>query len=294
MGYTIGFIGLGKMGLPMALCLANAGHTVYVSSSNPESAKQMEKAGGISLPSIKDLAEKSEIIISIVPADNEVMDIYTRPNGILEHVKDGAVCIDMTSAKGSTMLQLEAYAKEKGKNISFIDAPVSGGVAAAKAGTLTIMVGCEKALYNAYLPVLECMGKKILYTGKLGSGSNIKMLNQMLNAANTAVASEVICLAKALEVDLQSLCNVVNESSGGSWIFKNNVPKYILSGDHTPGFRLDLMKKDVGLVMDSAQDLNAFMPVSNLVYQLYKATSNQGNGQMNYTYIAKWLEENQK
>ena len=291
---TIGFIGLGKMGLPMALNLCRAGYQLLIHSSNPNSAKQVEELGGHSVASYQELAEQSDVVITIVPADKELKELYLAPDGVLDHMRPGTACIDMTSALGETMMLLEQYAKERSLEVKILDAPVSGGVAGATAGKLTIMVGCEsKELCDTYMPVFQAMGEKIFYTGALGSGSNIKMINQMVNAANTAIAAEAICLATQLGVNLNTLCEVVNQSSGGSYIFERNVPKYMLTGDHTPGFRLKLMEKDVGLFMSAARNQHAFTPVSELVYQIYKATSNQGMGAQNYTCILEWLKQNQ-
>lgn len=291
----IGFIGLGKMGLPMALNLCRAGFEVLVHSSNPDSAAQVEQLGGRSVPSYQELAGQADAVITIVPADKEIKELYLSPDGLLDSMRPGTACIDMTSALGETMLLLEDYVKERGLDIQVLDAPVSGGVAGAVNGKLTIMVGCEsRELCDAYMPVFQAMGEKIYYTGALGSGSNIKMINQMVNAANTAIAAEAVCLAKQLGVDLDTLCQVVNQSSGGSYIFERNVPKYMLTGDHTPGFRLALMEKDVSLFMAAARNSHAFTPVSELVYQIYKATSNQpGNRDRNYTCILDWLEQGQ-
>ena len=147
------------------------------------------------------------------------------------------------------------------KGIRLMDAPVSGGVAGAEKGTLTIMGGADEALLNEYKEVLQGMGTRIFHTGGVGSASNVKMLNQMLNAANTAIAAEVLCLSRKLGVDDEVLSRVVNQSSGGSYIFERNVPKYMMTGDHTPGFRLDLMTKDVGLFTETAKEKDSFFPV---------------------------------
>jgi len=290
---TIGFIGLGNMGLPMALNLCKAGYPVLCCSRNPESTRQIEQAGGKKVGSYVEMAQQADVLITIVPADKEILELYTIEGGLVDNIKNGGVCIDMTSAKGSTKQQIMEYARAKNKSINVIDAPVSGGVPGAQTGTLTIMVGCDKPLFDEYLPVFEAMGKKIVHTGALGSASNIKMVNQMMNAGNTAVACEALCVAKKLGIDLHLMCDIINDSSGGSFVLKNNVPKYMLTGDHTPGFRLDLMKKDVGLFLDSAQQQNAFTPISEFVHQVYKATSNQGHGDKNTTYIYEWYEDNQ-
>jgi 3-hydroxyisobutyrate dehydrogenase-like beta-hydroxyacid dehydrogenase len=290
---TIGFIGLGNMGLPMALNLCRAGYPLLVCSRKPESSRQIEDAGGKSVASPAELARQADVVITIVPADKELLDLYTAPGGLIENMRDGKLCIDMTSAKGSSKQAVADYARQKGKNIYVIDAPVSGGVAGAKAGTLTIMVGCEKSLFDKAMPMFQVMGKKIVHTGGIGSASNIKMINQMINAGNSAVACEALCVAKKLGVDLNIMYDIINDSSGGSFVFKNNMPRFI-NDDHTPGFRLDLMKKDVGLFIESSRQHNAFTPMSEFVYQVFTATSNQGHGDRNTTYIFKWFEQSQR
>lgn len=290
----IGFIGLGKMGLPMALNLCRAGYEVLIHSRSSESARQVEELGGRSVDSYQTLAREADVVITIVPADREIEELYLTEDGLLNNMRDGTVCIDMTSALGATMRRLEERVKILGKDISVIDAPVSGGVAGAVSGKLTIMVGCEsRDLLDRVMPILKAMGEKIFFTGGLGSGSDIKMINQMINAANVAIAAEAVTLADRLGVDLQKLVEIVCQSSGGSYIFERNVPKYMLTHDHTPGFRLELMEKDVRLCMTAAQDNHMSLPVCDLVYQIYKAASNRGLGGKNYTVVQEWVESNQ-
>ena len=290
----IGFIGLGKMGLPMAQNMCKAGFEVYIHSSNQDSQNTMLEAGAKSIDSYADMAEQCDAVITIVPADRQIKELYLSEDGLIAKAHDGAVFIDMTSAMGSTKQLVEDEVKKSGKNIKFVDAPVSGGVAGAAAGTLTIMTGCEKDTFENVKEILAAMGKNIIYTGEVGSASNVKMLNQMLNAGNTAIAAEVLCMSRKLGVDDDVLKNVVSQSSGQSFVFDKNVPKFMMSGDHTPGFRLNLMKKDVGLFMDAANEQHAFTPVTSLVNQLFSACANQGYGDMNYTSIHKWLEGNQE
>jgi len=289
----IGFIGLGKMGLPMAVNLCKADFELYVKSSNQSNQNIITQNGGKSIEDFAHMAKECDVIITILPADQEIMEVYTKDNGIIANAKDGLVCIDMTSAKGTTKEKIAELFIASGKNIKFLDAPVSGGVAGATNGTLTIMVGSEKEDYDSSMDVLKALGTKIIYTGQVGTASNVKMLNQMLNAANTAIAAEVLCISRGLGVDDKVLSEVVNQSSGASFIFEKNVPKYMMTGDHTPGFRLNLMKKDIGLFADASAQLNGFTPISDLVYQIYRETANEGHGDMNYTYVYKWFEENQ-
>lgn len=289
----IGFIGLGNMGLPMALNLCRKQFEVFVCSSSSESQQMVISAGGGSIGSFQAMAETCDVIITIVPADQEIKSLY-RMDGILLNAKPGLVCIDMTSAKGTTKQAIAYQIEQSGRDIQFIDAPVSGGVAGAEAGTLTIMVGCTDAQFEENQDIFQALGKKIIHTGLVGSASNIKMLNQMLNAANTAIAAEVLCISRKLGVSDQMLSEIVNQSSGGSFVFEKNVPKYMMTGDYSqPGFKLGLMRKDIELYIDTVKEMKCFSPVSGLVSQIYQATANQGLENLNYTSIYKWLEENQ-
>lgn len=293
MAKSVGFIGLGKMGMPMALNLCKKGFEVYAHSSKQASEDAIIAAGGHSIGSFAEMAEKCDVVITIVPADKEIVGVYSGEDGVFAHAHKGLVCIDMTSALGSTKIRMAEEAKKLEKDIHFLDAPVSGGVKGATQGTLTIMVGSSKEDFDANQNVFKAMGTKIFYTGDVGCGSNIKMLNQMLNAANTAIAAEVLCLSRKLGVDDKILSEIINQSSGASYVFERNVPKFMMTGDHTPGFRLDLMKKDVGLFVDTARAEKAYSPISNLVYQEYQATSNQGMGDKSYTAIFEWLKKSQ-
>lgn len=289
----IGFIGLGKMGLPMAKNLCKAGYSVYVHSGNSDSQAQMLQEGALAIGSFREMAKLCDAVITIVPADKEIQELYLGEDGLIANAKEGVTFIDMTSAKGNTKELVNEAMKASGKELRFVDAPVSGGVAGAVNGTLTIMTGCEESTFEAVKPVLEAMGKNIIYTGDVGTASNVKLLNQMLNAGNTAVAAEVLCMSRKLGVDDEVLKNVVSQSSGQSFVFDRNVTKFMMSGDHTPGFRLNLMKKDVGLFIDAANELEGFTPVTHLVYELFRACANNGMGDLNYTSIHKWMEENQ-
>ena len=289
----IGFIGLGNMGLPMALNLCKKGFSIMVCSSKKESQNRILEAGGQAAESFCTMAEDCDVVISIVPADLEIRQLYMGEKSLISAARQGLICIDMTSAMGATKKEIALYIEQSGKNIKFIDAPVSGGVSGAEGGTLTIMAGGEKNVVEDCLPIFQAMGKRIVYTGEVGSASNVKMINQMLNAANTAVAAEALCLSRRLGVDDEILSQVVNESSGGSYVFEKNVPKYMMTGNHQPGFRLKLMKKDVELYLETAKKMKEFTLIPQLVYQIYAAAENQGNGDLNYTCIYEWFKQNQ-
>ena len=292
MNKRIGFIGLGRMGLPMAQNLIKAGLGMIAYDLNPAAVERIAESGAEKVYSIKEIALHADIVITILPADREILEVYTGKDGLLDNLKKGSVCIDMTSAMGSTIKSISAIAREKG--IKIVDAPVSGGVPGAESGTLTIMVGGEKDVVDQCMPILKAMGSKIFYTGDVGSAKSVKMINQFLNAGNTYIASEALLLAKKMELDLELLCNVVNESSGGSWIFKNTVPNSIIPEKFDTGFKLDLMKKDLSLSVQQAQKDGLSLPVINLIYQIYQAASNKGNGDKTYSIVSKWVEEQNK
>jgi 3-hydroxyisobutyrate dehydrogenase len=283
-------IGIGNMGKPMALNLLKAGYPLTVYDINPQAVKEVVAAGGKGAANIAELAAGAEVLITILPADKHILEVYTSENGVIRHLPEGAVCLEMTSARGETVREIAAHAQKLGKRIDFIDAPVSGGVPGAQAGTLTIMVGGERALIDAFMPLLQALGSKIIYTGALGSGKSVKMINQFLNAANTCIAAEALQLARDMGLDLDILCSVVNESSGGSWVFKNNVPKFMIPGSFSQGFRLELMKKDLNLSMEQAARDGLSLPLMNLIFQIYQAMYNQGHGADNYNVVSRFVE----
>jgi 3-hydroxyisobutyrate dehydrogenase len=286
----IGMIGIGNMGKPMAMNLLKAGYPLTVYDINPLAVKDVVDAGGTGAASIAELAAGAEVLITILPADRHIIEVYTSENGLIRHLPDGAVCLEMTSARGETVQEIAAHAQKLGKKIDFIDAPVSGGVPGAQSGTLTIMVGGERGLIDAFMPLLQTLGSKIIYTGALGSGKSVKMINQFLNAANTCIAAEALHLARHMGLDMDILCSVVNESSGGSWVFKNNVPKFMLPGNFEQGFRLELMKKDLSLSMEQAYKDNLSLPLLNLIFQIYQAMCNQGHAADNYNVVSRWVQ----
>ncbi len=295
MDKNIGFIGLGAMGKPMAMNLLKAGMKLICYNRSKGPVKELVELGAGEGLSYADVAERCDIIITVLPADKQILEVYTAQDGLLNSLRDGCVCIDMTSARGDTIKYIAQKAVETGKDIKVIDAPVSGGVQAAAEGTLTIMVGGEKEAVEKHTSLLELLGKKIFYTGGVGSGKSVKMINQMLNACNTYIMSEALCLADSMGIDRNLLYDVVNESSGSSWVFKNNLPKFIFSQNFDQGFKLELMRKDLGLCIDQSMSDSMFLPVSNFIFQVYEAMNKKGKGKANYNIVSDWIfEQNRK
>jgi 3-hydroxyisobutyrate dehydrogenase-like beta-hydroxyacid dehydrogenase len=291
---TVGLIGLGNMGCPMGLNLLEKGHPLLVYDLRREAADPLCNAGAVRAESVKEVAEKSALLITILPRDEHVLSVYSGPSGIIAAMKDGGICIEMTSCRGETVRKIARSAGEQKKNIRFMDAPVSGGVVNARSGALTIMAGGDRDLYDSCYPLLGDIGKKIFYTGGLGSGKSFKMINQLLNAGNTLVAAEAVFLAQKMELDMDILCGVIKESSGNSWIFENNVRKFMLAEQFDSGFKLELLKKDISLAMDEIRQADLSLPLSALVYQIYQAMENQGMGSKNYNIISRWVKQQNK
>jgi 3-hydroxyisobutyrate dehydrogenase-like beta-hydroxyacid dehydrogenase len=289
MSTRIGFIGLGSMGKPMAENLIKAGYSLtVVYHRNRAPAEELEALGATIVGSIEELAESSEVVITIVPKDEQMLDVYTSPDGLLAHLKPGAVCIEMTSSKPETVKQIAQAAAEK--KVQVLDAPVSGGVAGAQQGTLSIMVGGDREVLEQCRPILAAMGSKIFYTGEVGSGKAIKMINQLLNAGNTYIASEALYLARQLELDLGLLTEVIQNSSGDSFVFRNAAAKFMIPERFEGGFKLDLMTKDVQLSLDQADDSGIELPISAEILQKYKEVSKLGFGDNHYAVVSEWIK----
>lgn len=284
----IGFIGLGAMGLPMALNLLRAGYPVTVTwHRNRAPADELGAAGATIAPNVGAVAAASDVVVTVLPADREIVEVYH--GGLLDNLRRGGICIEMTSALPDTVKAIGQEALARG--IEMLDAPVSGGTARAADGTLTIMAGGTREVLDRCRPILEAMGKTIFYTGGLGSGKAVKMINQFLNAGHTVIASEAVYLARRMGLDLDLMCQVINQSSGASWIMANNVPKAIIPENFKPGFRLDLMKKDIDLSLDYARNERIVLPVMALIGQIYQAMLNQGHGAEAYTVVSRWVKE---
>ncbi|MDW7655916.1 MAG: NAD(P)-dependent oxidoreductase [Bacillota bacterium] len=290
MDKKIGFIGLGRMGGPMAMNLVKAGYTLCVYDVFQDAMQPFADQGVETANSIKELAMACGVIITIVPADEQILSIYTGEDGIVKNAGKGTLCIEMTSAMGRTVKKVAQYAQEQQADLLFVDAPVSGGVDGATAGTLTIMIGGEKEAIDQATPYLNVLGGKLLYSGKLGDGKSVKMINQMLNALNTAAAAEAIYLARKLGIDTDILINIVNNSSGGSWVMQNNVPKFMLTGQYDKGFKLGLMTKDLRLSLAEADVNQLDLPLASQALQAYEGTISRLSSDVNYNAVYEWIK----
>lgn len=285
----IGFIGLGNMGLPMAINLLKAGHEVIGFDLVQAQTDAFIAAGGKAAKSVNDAADGVEVVISMLPASRHVEGLYLGANGLLANANPKTLLIDCSTISPKVA---QAVAKEaKTKGFAMVDAPVSGGTAGAQAGTLTFMVGGESSVVECIRPLLEKMGKNIFHAGGNGAGQTVKVCNNMLLGIQMLGTSEALRLGIANGMDPKVLSDIMSKSSGRNWALElynpcpgvmENVPS---SKGYAGGFGVDLMLKDMGLAIENAQDLGASVPLGELSRQLYESHSKAGNGQLDFSSV---------
>lgn len=286
----IGFIGLGAMGNHMARNLIKAGYDLTVHDMNPQPVKEAVALGAKEAKSSAEAARNVELVITMLPADDEVKAAVLGPEGVLEGAKIGTVLIDMSSIAPHTSEHVAAEAQKKG--VKFLDAPVSGGTVGAEKGTLTIMVGGDKALLDEHIEILQAVGKTIYHVGDIGMGETVKMVNQMLVGINLAGIAEAFVMGTKLGVAPEVLYKVIRASSGNSFLIDHRVPNYIFKGDFTqPGFAIDLLRKDLGLALESAKVNKVPLFLTGLAYQYYTRATAEGLGKKDMSAVIELLEK---
>jgi 3-hydroxyisobutyrate dehydrogenase len=270
----IGFVGLGMMGLPMARNLVNDGYSVTVFDLNDTTVDLAKEFGAGSDESAAAVASNSDIVITMVPDSEHVEAVIAGPNGILEGLNAGSVVIDMSTIDPEMGKRMANLVEAKGS--SFIDAPVTGGVGGAEAGTLSILVGGNAEIFERTLPVLNVMGGDVSHMGPVGSGHTTKIANQLIGVATLAGISEAFVLAKKSGLDMQAFFDAVKNGAGRSWALETLGPK-ILEGDFTPGFMVKHMQKDLRLAGQLAADTGTALPTSTLIAQLYRSVQADGS-----------------
>lgn len=285
----IGFIGLGNMGLPMAINLLKAGHEVAGFDLVQGQIDAFAAAGGKVAQSANATADGADVVISMLPASRHVEGLYLGANGLIAHANPKTLLIDCSTISPKVAQVVAAEAKAKG--FAMVDAPVSGGTAGAQAGTLTFMVGGENSVVECIRPILERMGKNIFHAGGSGAGQTVKVCNNMLLGIQMLGTSEALRLGIANGMDPKVLSDIMSKSSGRNWALElynpcpgvmENVPS---SKGYAGGFGVDLMLKDMGLAIENAQDLGASVPLGELSRQLYEAHSKAGNGQLDFSSV---------
>src|SRR5437588_3535813 len=289
----VGFIGHDVMGRPMTLNLLKAGHQVTMFARHPQKPEVQEvvNAGAKLAPSSRAVAMASEMVITMVPNSMQVEEVVAGPHSILEGARQGLIIIDMSTIAPTMSRKLAQMASTRG--VHFLDAPVSGGSQGAVNGTLTIMVGGEREIFEQARPVLEAMGKKenIFHVGPNGAGEVVKIVNNILCGAIAAATAEAFVLGVKAGTDVDTMAKVIGVSSGASWQLSNQFPLRAFNGSFQPGFMTDLLHKDLGLALDLAAENTTPAAMTALTRQMYEMARAEGYGREDYTSLLKVLEQ---
>ena len=263
------------MGAPMAANLLKAGFAVTVWNRTAGRADALLASGAVLASSPSEVAEVSEVTLSCVTNSPDVEAIALGPNGVIEGAAPGSVYIDCSTISPEVARRVAAALAAKG--VSMLDAPVSGGDVGARAATLAIMVGGDPATFERCLPVLESMGKTVVHVGPSGAGQVVKLCNQVAGGLHLLAMAEAIALARSAGVAPEKMLEVVSAGAGGSWMLSNLAPR-ALRGDFAPGFMVDLMQKDLGLVLETAANESLLLPGTTLVQQVFGVLQAEGRG----------------
>ncbi|QEW06442.1 3-hydroxyisobutyrate dehydrogenase [Nitrincola iocasae] len=289
---TIGFIGLGNMGGPMAANLAKAGHSVQAFDLSAEALSAATAAGCRQAESAQDAVKGAAMVITMLPAGKHVKSLLLEGDApLFEHLEDGALVIDCSTIDVHTAREIAAAAQQR--QIDFIDAPVSGGVGGAQAGTLTFIVGGSAEQYATALPVLQAMGKNIFHAGEHGAGQIAKACNNMMLAILMAGTCEALSMGVKNGLDPAVLSDIMKQSSGNNWALQvyNPVPGVMdnvpASRDYQGGFQVDLMYKDLGLAMDLSQQSASATPMGSAARALFNLHKSQGNGGLDFSSLIR-------
>jgi 2-hydroxy-3-oxopropionate reductase len=283
----VGFIGLGLMGRPMALNLIKGGHQVTVWARRAESMAPLLSAGAMAAASPAALAAGVEVVVTMVGDGPDVEGVHLGTEGVIAGGKPGLIAIDMSTIPPGTARQVAA--KLAAKDIAFLDAPVSGGVVGAEAGSLSIMVGGSAAAFEKALPVLQSMGKNIVHIGDSGAGQVTKACNQIVVGLNTLAVAEAFCFARKAGVDPAK----VREALLGGFAYSKSLENHgqrMLDRNFKPGFKAWMHQKDMRIVLEEAHRLGLALPSSAATAQMFNAMVGSGLGEEDSVAMLKLLE----
>lgn len=279
----IGFIGLGIMGAPMAAHLATAGHQVVGHVRRPDAGQRLIAAGGTTATSIADTVADADVVITMLPNHPEVEQVVLGPDGVITSAPDDALLIDMSTIRPETAIRIADL------GIRSLDAPVSGGQAGAENATLAIMIGGDADDVAYARPLFEVLGRTIVHVGPHGAGQTVKAANQLVVGGIYALVSEAIVLLEASGVDPVAGLDVLAGGLAGSRILDLKRASMI-DREFTPGFRIDLHHKDMGIAIDAARQADVALPVTGLVAQLMAAARAMGYGSSDHSALLRVVE----
>ncbi|EPF4604589.1 NAD(P)-dependent oxidoreductase [Listeria monocytogenes] len=269
----IGFVGTGVMGSSMAGHLLEAGYEVLVYTRTKTKAEDLLEKGALWIKTPGELANKVDILISMVGYPKDVEELYLGENGFLENLAVGTLAIDMTTSSPALAKKMAEFGREKG--IGVLDAPVSGGDIGAKNGTLAIMVGGSEDVFLKVKPIFDILGSSVILQGDAGAGQHTKMVNQIAIASNMIGVTEAIIYAEAAGLNPSSVLDSISGGAAGSWSLANLIPR-VLKDDFSPGFFIKHFIKDMGIAISEAKQMGLELPGLTLAEKMYQTLAEQG------------------
>lgn len=283
----IGFIGLGIMGKPMSKNLLKAGFELVVLDRNQPAVDEVVAAGAKSAASPKEVAAQSDIVITMLPNSPHVKEVVLGENGVIEGAKAGTIVVDMSSIAPLVSREIAAKLAEKG--IEMIDAPVSGGEPKAIDGTLSVMVGGKKELFDKCYPVLKAMAGSVVLTGDVGAGNVTKLANQIIVAINIAAMSEAMVLAAKAGVEPELVYQAIRGGLAGSTVLDAKAP-LVMDRKFNPGFRINLHIKDLNNVLETSHEIGVPLPLTAAVMEMMQALKVEGYGDSDHGALVRYYE----
>ena len=285
---SVGFVGLGIMGKPMARNLMAAGYSLTVYDVVGSAMEEMVTEGAAGASSAREAAEASAVTITMVPDSPQSEAAILGPDGVLEGTSKGNGIIDMSSIAPGTSQKIGAACDAAG--VVFLDAPVSGGEPKAIDGTLAIMVGGSQEVFGRYTGLLDVLGGSVVLCGGYGAGNTTKLANQIIVAINVEAVSEALVLARKAGLDPNVVYEAIKGGLAGSTVLDAK-GSMMIAGDFTPGFRVKLHQKDLNNALITGKELGVPLPVTALVQQMLGSLMNQGKGEMDHAAIANFIED---
>ena len=286
----VGFVGTGNMGEPMALNIIKAGHRLTVFDRRPEATAELERRGATRAADLVALGREVRATLLSLPDERVVEAVVfgERPGaGLIDGARPGDVVIDLSTVSPGSTRRLATRMAERG--VTLIDAPVSGSVGGARAGTLAVMIGASEDAAGPFAPVLGAIGSSLFYLGETGRGNILKLLNNLTALTNQAVLCQAMALADRLGIPRQVVGDVLGKSSGASFILERKLAA-IVKHDYAAGFFIDLARKDLGLALDLAREAGARLDVADVAQRLYDEASGKGLGRLDSSGLLALFE----
>jgi len=284
----VGFIGLGIMGKPMSKNLIKAGYSLIVNDVNAAAVAELMALGAESAESAAEVARRSDLVITMLPNSPHVKQVVLGKNGLIEGARPGLILIDMSSIAPLASKEVNAKLVEKG--VEMLDAPVSGGEPKAIDGTLSIMIGGNKDLFDRCLPLLQKLGSSVVLCGDIGAGNMTKLANQIIVALNIAALSEAMVLAAKSGVDPETVFKAIRGGLAGSTVMEAKTPM-ILAGNFKPGFRIELHIKDLANAIETGHDVGVPLPLTSQVMEMMQALKVDGKAGNDHSGLVQYYEK---